>query len=180
MKKTILSLVFISLFGLMSYAQGNLQFSQVKIVSNVQETVPAGKVWKVTSIYGNEFRANECINTSLTSTHELRHLRCAFPAGYWGINESNSTRGYYRISMFYINNTPIISSVSGLSEESRSYTIFNSTNCTGSQTTNSEIRSCANISTDPNILPIWLPSASIIKSAGPNTFVSVIEFNIIP
>jgi len=48
MKKSILSLVFISLFGLMSYAQGNLQFNQIKVVTD-EETVPTGKVWKVVS-----------------------------------------------------------------------------------------------------------------------------------
>ena len=31
---------------LYAYAQGNLQFNQVKLVSTV-ETVPAGKVWKL-------------------------------------------------------------------------------------------------------------------------------------
>ena len=32
-----------------SFAQGNLQFNQVKLVTTV-ETVPAGKVWKVESV----------------------------------------------------------------------------------------------------------------------------------
>ena len=45
---------FISLFlcGL-SYSQGNLQFNQVKIVSNTDpsQTVPAGKVWKIESVF---------------------------------------------------------------------------------------------------------------------------------
>jgi hypothetical protein len=35
-----------------SFAQGNLQFNQVKLVTN-QETVPAGKVWKVESVIYN-------------------------------------------------------------------------------------------------------------------------------
>jgi hypothetical protein len=35
-------------FGAQSKAQGNLQFNQVKLVSAI-ETVPAGKVWKVTN-----------------------------------------------------------------------------------------------------------------------------------
>jgi hypothetical protein len=34
------------------FAQGNLQFNQVKLVTN-QETVPAGKVWKVESVIYN-------------------------------------------------------------------------------------------------------------------------------
>ncbi len=45
---------FISLFlcGL-SYSQGNLQFNQVKIISNTDpsQTVPAGKVWKIESVF---------------------------------------------------------------------------------------------------------------------------------
>ncbi|MBM3164660.1 MAG: hypothetical protein FJZ80_04280 [Bacteroidetes bacterium] len=44
-------------FGLMVFsggflAQGNLQFNQVKLVTN-QETVPIGKVWKVESVIYN-------------------------------------------------------------------------------------------------------------------------------
>ena len=45
---------FISLFlcGL-SYSQGNLQFNQVKIISNTDpsQSVPAGKVWKIESVF---------------------------------------------------------------------------------------------------------------------------------
>jgi len=50
MKKSILSLVFISLFGLMSFAQGSLQFNQVRIISldDGNVVVPEGTVWKIT------------------------------------------------------------------------------------------------------------------------------------
>jgi hypothetical protein len=42
-------LFFIFLLSSLSFtAQGNLQFNQVKLVSAI-ETVPAGKVWKVTN-----------------------------------------------------------------------------------------------------------------------------------
>lgn len=44
-------LVFIS-FSCAFLAQGNLQFNQVKLVSN-QESVPVGKVWKVESVIYN-------------------------------------------------------------------------------------------------------------------------------
>jgi len=44
--KILLLLMVIPFFG---YAQGDLQFSQVKLVSTI-ETVPAGMVWKVTNI----------------------------------------------------------------------------------------------------------------------------------
>jgi hypothetical protein len=43
-------IVIASLFSVVSIvAQGNLQFNQVKLVT-VQETIPVGKVWKVTGI----------------------------------------------------------------------------------------------------------------------------------
>ncbi|MEY4520969.1 MAG: hypothetical protein RIT10_154 [Bacteroidota bacterium] len=45
-------IIFITLFflGTTSFAQGNLQFNQVKLVSTV-ETVPTGKVWKVEAFH---------------------------------------------------------------------------------------------------------------------------------
>lgn len=44
-----------SCFGLIN-AQGNLQFNQVKIISNTDapQTVPAGKVWKIESVFAND------------------------------------------------------------------------------------------------------------------------------
>ena len=49
--KSIVFFVFLICLG-MSYAQGNLQFNQVKLVSAL-ETVPAGKVWKIESVIYN-------------------------------------------------------------------------------------------------------------------------------
>ena len=49
--KSIVFLVFLIWLGV-SYAQGNLQFNQVKLVSAL-ETVPAGKVWKIESVIYN-------------------------------------------------------------------------------------------------------------------------------
>jgi hypothetical protein len=49
--------VFIFLLSLVWFveihAQGNLQFNQVKIISNIDppQTVPAGKVWKIESVF---------------------------------------------------------------------------------------------------------------------------------
>jgi hypothetical protein len=47
MKKIIT--IAMLLFSVATYAQGNLQFNQVKLISTVQ-TVPVGKVWKVESM----------------------------------------------------------------------------------------------------------------------------------
>ncbi len=52
MKKTIL-ISFLLLSCTLFYGQGtsyNLGFSQVKLVGNTTETVPPGKVWKITNV----------------------------------------------------------------------------------------------------------------------------------
>jgi hypothetical protein len=46
--KTLSFLFFTFLLLNKIYSQGNLQFNQVKLISAI-ETVPAGKVWKVTN-----------------------------------------------------------------------------------------------------------------------------------
>lgn len=50
MKK--LYFIIFTLLNQLAFAQGNLQFNQVKLVT-VLETVPAGKVWKVESVIYN-------------------------------------------------------------------------------------------------------------------------------
>ena len=37
-----------------AHAQGSLQFNQVKLVADVTETVPTGKVWKIESVYSSK------------------------------------------------------------------------------------------------------------------------------
>jgi hypothetical protein len=64
----LISLTFTSI----AFSQGNLQFNQVKLVSN-QETVPNGKVWKVeNAIYsgGTVFCVGQALYQSCgTSSH---------------------------------------------------------------------------------------------------------------
>ena len=50
--KICLLIIFLNCIAL-SYTQGNLQFNQVKIISNTDpsQTVPAGKVWKIESVF---------------------------------------------------------------------------------------------------------------------------------
>jgi hypothetical protein len=50
MNKKILFTVLISTISTCIFAQGTLQFNQVLLVNNVQQSVPAGKVWKVESV----------------------------------------------------------------------------------------------------------------------------------
>jgi hypothetical protein len=49
MKNLILSFIIV-FFSIIARAQGNLQFNQVILLSNLQ-TVPAGKVWKIESMF---------------------------------------------------------------------------------------------------------------------------------
>lgn len=46
----IIFLAFFSFFGYMIQGQGNLQFNQALLVDNNIATVPAGKVWKIENI----------------------------------------------------------------------------------------------------------------------------------
>jgi hypothetical protein len=48
--KIIKITLMLLLAGFYANAQGTLQFNQVLLVNNVQQTVPAGKVWKVESV----------------------------------------------------------------------------------------------------------------------------------
>jgi len=175
MKKSILSLVFISLFGLMSYAQGNLQFNQVKIVSNVLETVPPNKVWKVTSIYGHEFVLNQCVSNQ--TSFDWLGFKCN---STWRTTTTFSAIISYFATIFLVNGKQIINEISGLTNTSVTY-YWGVANCTGSSYSGSEYSvSCANRAANPNLMPLWLPAGTTLQTHGPNTFVSVIEFNIIP
>ncbi len=51
----LIFLIFLIIFVGCSHAQGNLQFNQVKIISNTDppHTVPAGKVWKIESVFSD-------------------------------------------------------------------------------------------------------------------------------
>lgn len=69
--------VFIALFiagSASSWAQGNLQFSQVKLVGST-ETVPAGKVWKVSNILPSDRLTSAAgggtTGQTLTTTHVI-------------------------------------------------------------------------------------------------------------
>ena len=58
-------------------AQSNLQFSQAKLLTKVPETVPAGKVWKVTSVFG------QSVACELVTAPKTPMLRCEwYGAGF--------------------------------------------------------------------------------------------------
>jgi hypothetical protein len=182
MKHTLLFLFTLIHIGFITnHAQGTLQFNRVITLSNTPETVPANKVWKVTAVYGQEIRINECVDYSSTSTHEVGALaRC----GSSGLPTTISSRFNYSIRGIILNSTPIAFSLNGFGTcPSSSQYITN--NCSGStygcnHWSSNPSWNCVNMPNDPNILPIWLPAAATLQTMGSKTFASVIEFNIIP
>lgn len=96
------------------FAQGNLQFNQVKLVSSSVETVPAGKVWKIVNIFApqiSRFSANSgsvggcgsSCNGSSTTWTSFTMLLCPDQSTF------NST-AQIRIngnSVFFNSNSPI-------------------------------------------------------------------------
>lgn len=127
----------------------DLKFSRALIVGSSQQIVPDNTVWKVTSIYGEEI--NVCINVACYSS-------------------SLYAKGI--VSGMYVNSILIPSTIRGFSSSQER---FSSSNCSTGSYCCSDLN-CANKTSDPNILPMWLPATTTLKSGGPNTFVSVIEF----
>jgi len=160
-------------------AQGTLQFNRVLLLGNSVESVPAGKVWKVTAGYGIEQRINECINYSPGSTHEIgERVRCSIGSG-WG---TGSFRATYSIRSLIINGQSAPFLIDGFANLSNCSSTFLNTACSGSSSSCFDISrlSCVNLPPDPQSLPLWLPAGTSLQTSGPNTHFSVLEFNIIP
>ena len=171
MKKGAIALLFLCLVS-MAAAQGNLQFNQVLLVDSALRTVPANKAWKITAISGSEYRLNECVNISSNSNHELKSARC-------GLAQSNGHFvGNYSISLFLVNGNRVINSLEGMPTSSTVWVSNLCTNISGNY--GNYGFTCANRDTNPNILPMWLPAGATLRSGGPNTWLSVLEFNIVP
>jgi hypothetical protein len=68
------------------YSQGNLQFNQVKIVSNTDaaQTVPAGKVWKIESVISDGGQDSYPVQTS--GAVQSFFSACGAPAFYYLYN----------------------------------------------------------------------------------------------
>ena len=169
MKKGLIALFFFCLVS-MCMAQGNLQFNQVLLVDTALRTVPANKAWKITAISGSEYRLNECVDISANSIHELKSARCGYSS------TTASFIGNYSISLFLVNGNRVINSIEGMPSSTSAF--YQTSNCSGNTTGSSF--TCANRDTSPNILPMWLPAGATLRSGGPNTWLSVLEFNIVP
>jgi hypothetical protein len=179
MKNLLCLLTFSCFLSLGLSAQQSLEYNQSLIVSGAQQTVPAGKVWKVTAIYGEEARFEECVNITQSSTHELNRIRCGY-----AINSATQFYlkvPFYTITKMQVNGVDIVSSVNGFNDSPITFPRYtNDPTCSGSSFNTSRDYGCTNKPTDPNLLPVWLPAGTTLASGGSNTFVSVIEFNVIP
>jgi hypothetical protein len=148
--KTLFLFLFISVVTALS-AQGTLQFNRALIQADQLTTVPAGKVWKVTAVYGKEFVC-----------------RSVFPL-------YNNWFSQALVAGFFVNGVEVQSSRKFLTTTMYS----NSPNCTANSSGGYNFTSL-NFDSDPNTLPVWLPAGTTVQSVGPNTFLSVLEFNILP
>ena len=170
MKLGVFLLFFMALLN-QGKAQGNLQFNQALLLDSALATVPANKVWKITAVSGSEYRLNECVDISANSNHELKSARCGIAT------TTASFIANYSVSVFIVNNKRIINAVEGLPSQLNVANSSNCSNCCGWGSINFV---CANRATTPNILPMWLPAGTTLRSGGPNTVLSVLEFNIVP
>ncbi len=158
-------LVAFALLALSAGAQGTLQFNQVKLVSSTLETVPTGKVWKVTAVYGQKFACWP--------------MSCP---GSWPVNSVYSTRSSYKVNgvevtVFNSMNNP----TAGI--------YYTSSDCTGSQSPNSPLTNCLaagygeyinSVPDRQTTLPLWLPAGTTLQSTDPAITLSLVEFNVIP
>jgi hypothetical protein len=78
-----LIILFLSLFLKEASAQGNLQFNQAKIISNTDppQTVPAGKVWKIESVFTAGDQDVYGVQTS--GTNLTLFAACSVPSFYY-------------------------------------------------------------------------------------------------
>ncbi|MCC6599262.1 MAG: hypothetical protein IT223_01145 [Crocinitomicaceae bacterium] len=152
--KLLFSLVAIVGFSFALKAQGTLQFNRVLKVTDTPTTVDVGKVWKVTSIYGYE---NACIMYS---------------------NSQSSTWSWKKIlrTSYYVDGVEVISSL----KDQIIKRFCNSSTCSVCDDGWTTAVFDASVPANPNILPMWLEAGTTLASGGSNTFLSVIEFNIVP
>ncbi len=153
MKKFLLTLATALVFYTTGMAQETLKFSQIILVTNNQQTVPDGKVWKITALSGASY--NICVPdpAQISNTWRLATVGSGFVVNGTNIYgdlqySSNSTR--------YSNN--VCSSASYCCDNIATYSI----------------------NTNPYIVPMWLPAGTTVSTLSANVFLSVIEFAVTP
>ena len=80
MKIQLVLFVF-TFFGVVSNAQGNLQFNQVKMIVNTDppQTVPIGKVWKIESVFS--YGTMDTYPTGNSASNQSFFSNCGVPSG---------------------------------------------------------------------------------------------------
>ena len=153
MRKTFL---FIAALAFLSSAksQGTLEFNQVKIITNTVETVPSGKVWKITAMSGTVY--GECVPHPEGNT-SIWYKATAASGFLLNGNKVYSMLKYPSSGQRYNSNTCVTTGFC----------------CDGNLTTNNQ-------ATDPLVLPMWLPAGTTLGSIASSVFLSVIEFNVVP
>ncbi|MCC6599542.1 MAG: hypothetical protein IT223_02595 [Crocinitomicaceae bacterium] len=155
MKKT-LSLILLSLVFLFARAQGTLEFNQVKIITNTLETVPSGKVWKITAMSGTA--SGDCV----PHPDQLNYVNVWYKAP--------------SVSGFILNGNKVYSMIKFPASGQR----YNSSACATPGYCCDSNLTTYNQSSDPLVLPMWLPAGATLQSVGSGIFLSVLEFNIVP
>jgi hypothetical protein len=159
MKNLIISSICVLIAVASLSAQGTLEFNQAKIVGSSVETVPVGKVWKITSVYGTSSVCN-LIGPCYTALSPMSYA-FAQQSGLKVNGTSIVSKSVWTRLDFYTNNT-----------------------CTDNPRAFSNAGTCKadalDQASDPNLLPMWIPAGATVSSLGNGSFVSVIEFNIIP
>ena len=78
MKKTLLFLLTIFTISAATAQGNNLQFNQVKLVSNTEETVPVGKVWKITEVLRSTNGTTSASTPSIKVNGNVTYLGMAY------------------------------------------------------------------------------------------------------
>ena len=130
-----------------------LQFSQIKLVGNV-ETVPANKVWKIESVLSGEHR----LPTSGTNFPTLSR--------FIKVNGSDVCVQEYHTAGLGL----------GFNGCCGGGFWMNSTG----QSPNSTQTHLVSVQGEPSKLPIWLPAGSTLETSTRTLSISVIEFNVVP
>jgi len=164
MRNCLILILFSLILSLPAFSQGTLQFNQAMIITNQSQTVPAGKVWKVTSVYGNDRICIPCLQNE--------HL-----------NTTNCPGRFvdYTGASFQVNSVRIFSERKWFPDQVNFETIYSDASCTTQLTTSSALGwGLFNIAANPNLFPMWLPAGTTVQTDTPNIFLSILEFNILP
>jgi len=150
--KRILVLIFSVLTFGNTEAQNILGFNEVLIITDQVETVPSGKVWKVTGIFG--LSDNICYPYFNANFGTVRYA-LGFGTG------------------LLVNTVTIVNQITDRTGSSH----FPNPDCTGSGSTNWN-PTFPKIEPNPNVFPMWLPAGTTLRTLGPTTFSSVLEFDV--